>query len=434
MVERFLHLDTSLGSPTTRTRSVFFILFLGLFTVNLNANAILPGQSKLIGYNTLTLERRDGENATCGPDYNWANNDAGISPCVMAAAIEACETGPHTLPPLSMGSHYNPPSLETNSVNVCQCSWASYNLISMCTVCQGQAASLSPWASYIVECNGFTESNSYFPLNYEALLPSNNSIPLYAQTNPLTQWTNGVFNVTQAQAVVNGTLSLQTSTTSQSSSSKPIAAIIGASVGGIVVLLCFTGILFWVRRRHAFKDEGRYQNLPTVGTPSGIRLSSSTPHSTISTRNDGSLRNSLHPSSISDYYTGSLIHSEDSTRNSGVLTPFRKSYIVYPTAHDDGIYARPEDLGLIRRNTGPSVAPRSTQEMYGIIRDHQPGLYSEPVLPGSSNSGPAIYTYEILANNIVEEAEEVPTDSSSPSARRISNPPPYSPGGPAGEL
>ncbi|KAJ3867332.1 hypothetical protein EV359DRAFT_61539 [Lentinula novae-zelandiae] len=392
MVERFLHLDTSLGSPTTRTRSVFFILFLGLFTVNLNANAILPGQSKLIGYNTLTLERRDGENATCGPDYNWANNDAGISPCVMAAAIEACETGPRTLPPLSMGSHYNPPSLETNSVNVCQCSWASYNLIR-------QAASLSPWASYIVECNGFTESNSYFPSNYEALLPSNNSIPLYAQTYPLTQWTNGVFNVTQAQAVVNGTLSLQTSTTSQSSSSKPIAAIIGASVGGIVVLLCFTGILFWVRRRHAFKDEGRYQNLPTVGTPSGIRLS-----------------------------------SKDSTRNSGVLTPFRKSYIVYPTAHNDGIYARPEDLGLIRRNTGPSVAPRSTQEMYGIIRDHQPGLYSEPVLPGSLNSGPAIYTYEILANNIVEEAEEIPTDSSSPSARRISNPPPYSPGGPAGEL
>ncbi|KAH7878806.1 hypothetical protein F5879DRAFT_992228 [Lentinula edodes] len=433
MVKRLLHSDTSLGSHTTRTRSVFFVLFLGLFVVNLNANAILLGQSKLIGYNKLTPERRDGVNASCEPDYNWANNDAGISPCVMAAAIEACETGPHTVPPLSIGSYYNPPSLETNTVNVCQCSWANYNLVSMCTVCQGQAVSLSPWASYTVECDGFTESNSYYPSNYEALLPSNNSIPLYAQTNPATQWTNGVFNVTQAQAVVNGTLSLQTSATSQSTSSKPIAAIIGASVGGTVVLLCFTGILFWVRRRNASKDEGRYQNLPNVGTPPSTRLSSSTPHSTINTRNDGSLRNSLYPSSISDY-TGSLIHSEDSTRNSGVLTPFRKSYIDYPTAHDDGIYARPEDLAPIRRNTGPSVAPRSTQQMYDIIRNHQLGRYSEPVLPGSSGSGPAIYTYTILANNVAEETEEVPTDSSSPSARRTSNPPPYSPGGPAGEL
>ncbi|KAF8826209.1 hypothetical protein HHX47_DHR6000642 [Lentinula edodes] len=320
MVKRLLHSDTSLGSHTTRTR-----------------------QSKLIGYNKLTPERRDGVNASCEPDYNWANNDAGISPCVMAAAIEACETG------------------------------------------------------------------------------------------PATQWTNGVFNVTQAQAVVNGTLSLQTSATSQSTSSKPIAAIIGASVGGTVVLLCFTGILFWVRRRNASKDEGRYQNLPNVGTPPSTRLSSSTPHSTINTRNDSSLRNSLYPSSISDY-TGSLIHSEDSTRNSGVLTPFRKSYIDYPTAHDDGIYARPEDLAPIRRNTGPSVAPRSTQQMYDIIRNHQLGRYSEPVLPGSSGSGPAIYTYTILANNVAEETEEVPTDSSSPSARRTSNPPPYSPGGPSGEL
>ncbi|GAW04458.1 hypothetical protein LENED_006247 [Lentinula edodes] len=222
MVKRLLNSDTSLGSHTTRTR-----------------------QSKLIGYNKLTPKRRDGVNASCEPDYNWANNDAGISPCVMAAAIEACETGPHTVPPLSIGSYYNPPSLETNTVNVCQCSWANYNLVSMCTVCQGQAVSLSPWASYTVECDGFTESNSYYPSNYEALLPSNNSIPLYAQTNPATQWTNGVFNVTQAQAVVNGTLSLQTSATSQSTSSKPIAAIIGASVGGTVVLLCFTGILFW---------------------------------------------------------------------------------------------------------------------------------------------------------------------------------------------
>ncbi|KAJ3918777.1 hypothetical protein F5877DRAFT_67075 [Lentinula edodes] len=364
MVKRLLNSDTSLGSHTTRTRSVFFVLFLGLFVVNLNANAILLGQSKLIGYNKLTPKRRDGVNASCEPDYNWANNDAGISPCVMAAAIEACETG---------RSYYNPPSLETNTVNVCQCSWANYNLVR-------QAVSLSPWASYTVECDGFTESNSYYPSNYEALLPSNNSIPLYAQTNPATQWTNGVFNVTQAQAVVNGTLSLQTSATSQSTSSKPIAAIIGASVGGTVVLLCFTGILFWVRRRNASKDE------------------------------------------------------EDSTRNSGVLTPFRKSYIDYPTAHDDGIYARPEDLAPIRRNTGPSVAPRSTQQMYDIIRNHQLGRYSEPVLPGSSGSGPAIYTYTILANNVAEETEEVPTDSSSPSARRTSNPPPYSPGGPSGEL
>ncbi|KAJ3806594.1 hypothetical protein EV368DRAFT_68720 [Lentinula lateritia] len=345
MVERLLHSDTSLGSPTRRTRSVFFVLFLGLFTVNLNANAILLGQSKLIGYNTLTPERRNGENATCEPDYNWANNDAGISPCVMAAVIEACETGPHTVPPLSMGSHYDPPSLETNSVNVCQCSWANYNLIR-------QAASLSPWASYTVECNGFTESNSYFPSNYEALLPSNNSIPLYAQTDPGIRWTNGVFNVTQAQAVVNGTLSLQTSATPQSTRSKPIAAIIGASVGGTVVLLCFTGILFWIRRRNPSQDE----------------------------------------------------------------------------VHDDGIYARPEDLAPIRRNTEPPVAPRSTQEWYDMIMNHQLGRYSEPVLPGSSNSGPAIYTYTILANNIAEEAEEVPTD-----ARHTSNPPPYSPGGPAGE-
>ncbi|KAJ3753240.1 hypothetical protein EV360DRAFT_2886, partial [Lentinula raphanica] len=81
-------------------------------------------------------------NATCEDGFDWANNAAGVSPCVMAAATFACNTAGHNVPPLTPGAHYDPPNLANNTVNVCQCSWAAYNLISMCTLCQGEIFSL----------------------------------------------------------------------------------------------------------------------------------------------------------------------------------------------------------------------------------------------------------------------------------------------------
>ncbi|KIK55275.1 hypothetical protein GYMLUDRAFT_879791 [Collybiopsis luxurians FD-317 M1] len=125
-------------------------------------------------------------NASCGTGYGWADNNAGIDPCVVTAMIQACNTDgksskgipvmlsetpavyhlDHTLQPLQPGNHYNPPNLQNDTANVCTCSWAVYNLISMCTACQGAYSSLLPWASYSVGCQDFTTSSNtldFFP-------------------------------------------------------------------------------------------------------------------------------------------------------------------------------------------------------------------------------------------------------------------------------
>ncbi|KAJ4470218.1 hypothetical protein J3R30DRAFT_3712065 [Lentinula aciculospora] len=424
-----LQSDSKQKTPATLSRachSIFLaeVLVIGFFifpkAANVNANAILQARSEL-GYGA-SLERRI-QNATCQAGYDWADNAAGNSPCVTAAAVFACSVDPHNIPPLSPGDHYNPPSPSNDSVNACQCSWAAYNLISMCTICQGfgQTSSLFPWVSYSFHCGNFTQTNSYFPSSYSSLLPSDASIPRYAQTDRklsgvpdisnqpsymfliATQWLNAVFNVTQAQGIVNGTYSLITST---SSSSKPTAAIIGGSIGGAVVLLCFFGMLFWLHKRNASRHKGRYEIVSNHSPPpQSVHQSiiSTNNHSNTS-GNHGSSQNS-HPASFINDYSGSLGHSEDSTQNIQVPRPYRKSYN-HNYNDVDNVYARPlTDLVVqVRRLTALAA-----QDPHTFRQNTQTGRYT--TLPHVS----ALQT----------EMSTV-ADSSNPRRHSASNPPPYS--------
>ncbi|KIK55272.1 hypothetical protein GYMLUDRAFT_47995 [Collybiopsis luxurians FD-317 M1] len=285
-------------------------------------------------------------NASCGTGYGWADNNAGIDPCVVAAMSQACNTDDHTLPPLQPGNHYNPPNLQNDTANVCTCSWAVYNLISMCTACQGAYSSLLPWASYSVGCQGFTtSSNTFFPSNIA--LPANASIPTYAQTNP-SLWTDGVFNVTQAQQIASGTLTLpETNSTSHHSTST--AAIVGASVGGAVLLLAIIGIAVWVWRRREHEGvstrAGSFHKLPPSGSPSSSRHStvSVTPQFSILSRSSNglrgttSMRSARRPVSILDSSDFSLLREPDDQVTSRLLPvgePIRKS--PEPTAPPNG--------------------------------------------------------------------------------------------------
>ncbi|KAJ3745887.1 hypothetical protein DFH05DRAFT_1524178 [Lentinula detonsa] len=406
MAGRSPHTDAKLRSPTASLSfpSEFFarVLSISLLATNAHANLITLGGSELV-YGA-TLERRaPNENATCEAGFDWADNIAGISPCVLAAATSACSPGGHNVLPLSSGSHYDPPSLKENTANVCQCSWATYNLLSMCTICQGQTSSLFPWVSYSLDCKNLTSSNSYFPSSYSALLPQNATIPLYAQTNP-AQWLNGIFNVTEAEGLVNGTLSLQTAAATQKSTSPQTVAIIGGSVGGAIVLLSFFGMLIWAHRRNISRAKASYQLSDRITSSARQSILSCSAMSYINTAGN-------HGNFISDnqYHSGFPTVEGDSTRSPPAPIPYIKSYF----DPSDDVYARRDDLlGHIRRLTTLAASPDS----HAIQSDTHIGRYA--TIPG--NSG---YTY-----TAVHTSEELSTNSSTLNIRRPSNPPPYSPG------
>ncbi|KAE9405287.1 hypothetical protein BT96DRAFT_1015720 [Gymnopus androsaceus JB14] len=373
--------------------------------------------SNAILLNSLLLERQDQAqatlaNATCETGYEWADDGAGMSPCVMAAGLAACNMGNHTVPPLTPGEHYDPPSLNNESVNVCQCSWAVYNLISMCTACQGQSNSVILWASYSVECQGFTESDSYFPSN----VPVNITIPLYAQSNP-TQWVNGVFNVTQAKQIAQGTIVLSTST--ESRSSKPIGTIVGASLGGAVFLLCLIGVAIWLRHFHRRKYVQLHNTPPTrhSAIPPYTRLYSS--NSEEYPVSFGDHNHSLVRSDRNEYVSADQeewYRTPDSQIGSPNLLlpiPFRLKYDNAPLVQStDNTHAqRPTTHD--RRKTAPSAV--NTQNDY--LREQRVGHYSAP--PGVIS-----HNASMPNNGAAGRNRAVPVGMSN--GRRPSSPPPYS--------
>ncbi|KAJ3718675.1 hypothetical protein C8R42DRAFT_124362 [Lentinula raphanica] len=331
-------------------------LFVFLVIANTNAQIKVASPKSLERLKTVyndaaPLERRI-QNATCEAGFDWANNAAGVSPCVMAAATSACNTAGHNVPPLTPGAHYDPPNLVNNTVNVCQCSWAAYNLISMCTLCQGEIFSLFTWVSYSSQCENLTQTDSYFPSSFKALLPSNDSIPFYAQTDP-TQWSDGVFNITQAKGLADGTLSLQSSTATHNSNTTPVAAIVGGSVGAAAVLLCFLSVIIWMRRRRP-RAATSYQD---ITTPPHIhhRMSAAVTNAADQGLSDASqVRESGYFSSMFTSESGS------SSRNSQILRPYTKSYN-HSLSDDSTVYARQNDVLPVARPPSTNSLAQGTQ-------------------------------------------------------------------------
>ncbi|KAJ3723827.1 hypothetical protein C8R42DRAFT_472019 [Lentinula raphanica] len=213
---------------------------------------------------TFTLTRRGpNTNATCETGFEWTEDSAQSSPCLVAAAVVGgCGSSDYTVPSLDPGNHYNPPGVNGQPINGCSCyvifirnsSWAAYNLYSACTACQGLNSSILTWAQFRADCDSSLSTTTYYPSDVVTL--SNTSIPFYATVDPST-WQNAIFNIDQAKNIseqghadVYGAPITSSTPSSDSTSSHSSAGAIGGGVaGGVVVLILGAIAAWWILRR-----------------------------------------------------------------------------------------------------------------------------------------------------------------------------------------
>ncbi|KAF8337685.1 hypothetical protein F5887DRAFT_529167 [Amanita rubescens] len=185
----------------------------------------------LVQGRSVLLQRTASTNATCGSQFLWMENSEGQPPCLMASILSgACSTDYWNVPPVG-SEEYIPPSVAY--ANYCSCSWAVYNLLQACTACQANDNILR-WNPYIINCESYL-TNTAFPTE-KVVLPNNTLIPYWSAVNPAT-WSNGRFNVTQAQALQsynNSDISLSNRIPTTNKSSTSVCIIAGGIVGGII--------------------------------------------------------------------------------------------------------------------------------------------------------------------------------------------------------
>ncbi|KZV81111.1 hypothetical protein EXIGLDRAFT_392008 [Exidia glandulosa HHB12029] len=106
--------------------------------------------------------------AHCDAAYSWMDNAKGQSPCLVAAyLLGACsadltwDVGPINL---ANDSSYAPPGTDNPATfNPCGCSWAVYNLLQACAVCQGEMH-IRTWPSWRMACTpAFLQQDTFFP-------------------------------------------------------------------------------------------------------------------------------------------------------------------------------------------------------------------------------------------------------------------------------
>ncbi|KDR72110.1 hypothetical protein GALMADRAFT_143440 [Galerina marginata CBS 339.88] len=241
----------------------------------------LPAPGSVVLANGLLFQPRVVQSqATCAAGFTWMQNAEAASPCLVTAEINAvCNGGDWNVPALSPGDAYSVPDSTEETANFCTCSWASYNLISACTVCQGLvfSSTVVQWVAYSALCDGKL-SDEYFPSN--ATLPPGVTIPFWAAKDP-TQWSNGIFNMTEAKKIADQNYSdLEGGGTTQSpKTSNIIVPVVGGVIGGSVFIAVAVAIAYYVlgRQRQVPKHE---VTQPTSDKPLHIRsISDITTHS-----------------------------------------------------------------------------------------------------------------------------------------------------------
>ncbi|TFK54790.1 hypothetical protein OE88DRAFT_1653282 [Heliocybe sulcata] len=197
-------------------------------------------------------------NVVCGAEYSWMDNHLQQSPCLILAYLLAnCNEGSWTVPPLSENpvTHYNTPGQTGTPVDVCECSWSAYNLISACTLCQGTAfaESVHTWDNYKTNCTGYYSTTTYWPTS-NFTVPNTTAIPYWASTNPST-WANGQFDLPTAENLAGqGHPDLPEPPASKKSSA---GAIAGGVVGGVAGLSIILGaVAWWLMRRRRQQAHG----------------------------------------------------------------------------------------------------------------------------------------------------------------------------------
>ncbi|KIY64339.1 hypothetical protein CYLTODRAFT_425309 [Cylindrobasidium torrendii FP15055 ss-10] len=209
------------------------------------------------------VQRRDGPstNAVCKDEYAWMNNEAGLSPClVWAHVMTSCGTEDFDVLALPTNSHYDPPGEGKNEPSECSCSWAGYNLMGACTVCQDTDGGINAWGPWKKGCPDSDLSNTtYFPYDHQYTLDV--KLPYWASEDPMT-WTNSRFDAVackalddQGHADLDGSELSGGSGGSDSSSSTPVGPIVGGVVGGVALIIAIVLAWWFFRRRQRLRNQ-----------------------------------------------------------------------------------------------------------------------------------------------------------------------------------
>ncbi|KAL5534812.1 hypothetical protein ACEPAG_1276 [Sanghuangporus baumii] len=210
--------------------------------------------------------------ASCPSSFSWMNNGIEQDPCTIAAwlialCVDPTSNLPASVAPIGNGqTNYLPPN--GTSATACTCSWAFYNTIEACTVCQDfTAQDYSSWSS---SCNvlGQTSTSTYWQSSTS--FSSRTQLPRWSILNP-SKWDSGSFNAAQAEEIANQNAStsqptVSSSSTSPSSSSHSapagtkktnVGAIAGGVVAGILAFLIAAIALWFFLVKKRGRPNGR---------------------------------------------------------------------------------------------------------------------------------------------------------------------------------
>lgn len=370
-----------------------------------------------------TLSQRAAQTSVvCPADFNWAQNKAGLSPCLLAAlASDACTGTGWEVDPLSADQHY---SVNKEAANACTCSWAAYNLLQACTACQGFEGSVQNWATISTgtNCTGYISTTEYFPENVK--FQGDASVPYWATLDPST-WSFGRFDPDQAKELASEGRADVTPGQSQtaSESSTPIGPIVGGVVGGVVVLALgvLTAIFIVNRRRKAagapgvfskFHDQGHPHNAPdlTQNTSSGF-ISRFYPHHS-RTPSEAPLM----PGTAATFRTTPTIHTHTGSLASiSQFGAFRSTYTASPAPAE--VVSPIIEPFMMPHPTSHQPSPSSPQAATVTSQSYFP----QTPTPGPRSAGGSSYEPSIAPSSRAEDTGYPATP------RRRVNPPAYSP-------
>ncbi|KLO08173.1 hypothetical protein SCHPADRAFT_1001121 [Schizopora paradoxa] len=197
------------------------------------------------------LDKRSVQSqAVCIDEFSWMTNSVNQNPCLVAAwLLSQCAGGDWTMPQLpNAQNHYGTPGFGSISPSLCSCSWATYNTLQACAVCQGVSfnTAILTWNAYDPNCTASFVSAPQ-PWSSSVVIPEDTAIPFWAETDP-TKWEDSTFDPVAAQNIAEQNKPDLTEADRNKKSSHT-GAIVGGVVGGIAAVLAI-GVAFFWRRRH----------------------------------------------------------------------------------------------------------------------------------------------------------------------------------------
>lgn len=366
----------------------------------------------MVGGGLGRLETRDFSGPDCKPPaaWTWMDNARSMNPCETVAYLQGPCLGPtFEVKPLKSDTHYDPPSAGRGTANRCYCSWATYNLLSACTVCQGNQNGLLSWAQWnSVDCAKYASTTNPWPPEFNNTIADNVTFPNWAARDP-TSWNDERWNPAQASAVAStefGDYPLGTPTPTESSKSgggSNAGAIAGGVVGGVIAVAIGIAIaVFLLCRAKRRKAELEKTRDPDVMHHPVIYQHGHNP-SDVSHRMYGSnsgytpLGHASSPSNGSTFLQSpSTFLTHGSDRNSLAQESLLHSLGVAPSPPPQGpsrVYIPPQPQGSVSPFTGlPSSTQASGHDRKRSEVSQEMGSSGLTEVPGHTPLNPPAYS------------------------------------------